>query len=314
MKATVAVGGNALLEKYDRGTAEEQINRAEITARKTINFLRENEVVITHGNGPQVGAILLQNEFSSSITPPMPLDVCGAMSQGSIGYFLQTSFQNVFNMEGVEKKVVTLITRTVVDLNDPAFKNPTKPIGKYYTKEEAAVLERNNGYVMREDSGRGYRRVVPSPDVVDNIEKDAIKLLYENDFIVIASGGGGIPVVKDEKGRVYGREAVIDKDLGAQLLASVVGGDIFVILTDVEGAYLNFGKPDQKLLRELTVSEAKKLLEQGVFGSGSMVPKVKAAVRFAERTGKAAYIGHLYKLKEILEEKSGTKIVPDKKQ
>ncbi|MEM0127758.1 MAG: carbamate kinase [Thermoplasmatales archaeon] len=309
MRATIAVGGNALLEKYDRGTAEEQISRAEITARRTINFLRENEVVITHGNGPQVGAILLQNEFSSSITPPMPLDVCGAMSQGSIGYFLQTSFQNVFNMEGVGKKVVTLITRTVVDPNDPAFKNPTKPIGKYYTKEEAAVLERNNGYVMREDSGRGYRRVVPSPVPVDIVELDQIRHLMSSSFIPIAVGGGGIPVVRG--GHSYhGVEAVIDKDLASALLSIRLNVDIFIILTAVESAYVNFNKPGMKKIGEVSVEELRKLKAENHFHSGSMLPKIEAAIKFVESTGRRTIITNAENLEAAIRGKEGTVVVP----
>ncbi|MEM0021529.1 MAG: carbamate kinase [Fervidicoccaceae archaeon] len=314
----IALGGNAFLQKNEKGTVEEQWKNVYAAARQIVDLVKSGyKVVVTHGNGPQVGNVLEWMEALKDKIPPLSMDIAGAMTQGWIGYMLQQAIQNVLIEENLDHRyrVVTIINQVEVKKDDPAWNNPTKYIGPYYY--DAAVVEKlreERGWAMKADPRGGYRRVVPSPDVVDNIEKDAIKLLYENDFIVIASGGGGIPVVKDEKGRVYGREAVIDKDLGAQLLASVVGGDIFVILTDVEGAYLNFGKPDQKLLRELTVSEAKKLLEQGVFGSGSMGPKVKAAVRFAERTGKAAYIGHLYKLKEILEEKSGTKIVPDKKQ
>ncbi|MEM0140691.1 MAG: carbamate kinase [Thermoplasmatales archaeon] len=309
MRATVAVGGNALLEKYDRGTAEEQINRAEITAKKTLRFLRDNEVVITHGNGPQVGAILLQNEFSSSMTPSMPLDVCGAMSQGSIGYFLQTSFQNVFNEEGVKKKIVTLVTRTVVDVADPAFKNPTKPIGKYYTKEEASILERNNGYVMREDSGRGYRRVVPSPLPIDIVEVEEVRHLMSASFIPIAVGGGGIPVVRTNKG-YKGVEAVIDKDLASALISIKLDVDIFIILTAVEAAYINYNKPGMRKIGEISSRELRELKAENHFAAGSMLPKIEAALNFVEKTGRKTIITNAENIEAAIQGKEGTIVVP----
>ncbi|MGC8645078.1 MAG: carbamate kinase [Thermoplasmata archaeon] len=309
MRATVAVGGNALLEKYDRGTADEQMSRAEITARKTLGFLRDNDVVLTHGNGPQVGAILLQNEFSSSITPSMPLDVCGAMSQGSIGYFLQTSFQNVFNEAGIGKKLVTLVTRTVVDRNDKAFKNPTKPVGKYYTKEEAMILERNNGYVMREDSGRGYRRVVPSPIPIDIVEIDQIRHLMTSSFIPIAVGGGGIPVVKTDGG-YRGVEAVIDKDLASSLLSVKLNVDIFIILTAVDAAYVNYNKPGMRKLREVSVEELIRLKNQNHFASGSMLPKIEAAINFVSSTGRKTIITNAENIEAAIKGNEGTIVVP----
>lgn len=307
MRATLAVGGNALLEKYDRGTAEEQILRAEATAKKTAEFFRDNDVVLTHGNGPQVGAILLQNEFSSSISPAMPLDVCGAMSQGNIGYFLQTSFQKVFNESGINKKVVTLITRTVVERNDPAFRNPTKPVGKYYTGEEARVLEVNNGYVMREDAGRGYRRVVPSPIPVDIVEIEQIRYLMNGRFVPIAVGGGGIPVVKTDGG-YYGVEAVIDKDLASSLIAVELDVDIFIILTAVDAAYINFNKPNQQKLGEIGVEEIGKLRDQGHFAPGSMLPKIDAAINFVKRKGRKALITNAENMTDALRGRAGTTV------
>ncbi len=313
----IALGGNAFLQKGQKGTPEDQWKNVYAAAKQIVDLIKQGyRVVITHGNGPQVGNVLEWMEALKDKIPPLTMDIAGAMTQGWIGYMLQQALQNILIEEGLDHRyrVVTIVNQVQVKKDDPAWENPTKYVGPYYhDEEEVKKLEKEKGWVIKPDPRGGYRRVVPSPDVIDNIEKDAIKTLYENDFIVIASGGGGIPVVKDEKGRLEGREAVIDKDLGGQLLAAVVGADHFIILTDVEGAYINFGKPDQKLLRELTVSEAKKLLEEGVFGAGSMGPKVKAAARFAERTGKPAFIGHLYKLHEILEGKSGTKIVPDPK-
>lgn len=305
MRATLAVGGNALLEKYDRGTAEEQIYRAELTARKTSEFFRENEVVLTHGNGPQVGAILLQNEFSSSVSPAMPLDVCGAMSQGNIGYFLQTSFQKVFNEMGINKKVATLITRTVVEKGDPAFKNPTKPVGKYYTRDEARVLESNNGFVMKEDAGRGYRRVVPSPVPVDIVEFEQIKYLMNDRFVPIAVGGGGIPVIKSDGGYT-GIEAVIDKDLASALLAIKLNTDLFIILTAVDAAYINFNKPNKQKLGTIEADEIRKLRTEGHFASGSMLPKVDAALNFVEKTGKKAIITNAENMTLALTGTAGT--------
>ncbi|MGC8562896.1 MAG: carbamate kinase [Thermoplasmata archaeon] len=309
MKATLAVGGNALLEKYDRGTADEQIYRAELTARKTFEFFRENEVVLTHGNGPQVGAILLQNEFASSVSPAMPLDVCGAMSQGNIGYFLQTSFQKVFNEMGVNKKIVTLITRTVVEKDDPAFKNPTKPVGKYYTRDEARVLGSNNGFVMKEDAGRGYRRVVPSPIPVDIVEFDQIKYLMNEKFVPIAVGGGGIPVIKSDGGYT-GVEAVIDKDLASSLIAVKLNADLFIILTAVDAAYINFNKPNKQKLGIIGTEEIKKLRTEGHFASGSMLPKVDAAINFVEKTGRKAIITNAENMALALKGTAGTIITP----
>ncbi|AFH42878.1 carbamate kinase [Fervidicoccus fontis] len=311
----IALGGNAFLQKGEKGTVEEQWKNVYVAAKEIVGLIKRGyKVVVTHGNGPQVGNVMEWIEALKDKIPPLTMDIAGAMTQGWIGYMLQQAIQNVLIEEGLDHhyRAVTLINQVIVKKDDPAWNNPTKYVGPYYyNEEEIEKLKKERGWVIKPDPRGGYRRVVASPDVVDNVEKEAIKLLYENDFIVIASGGGGIPVVADEIGRLEGREAVIDKDLGGQLLASVVDADIFIILTDVEGAYINYGKPDQKLLKELKVSEAKKLLEQGIFGAGSMGPKVKAAIRFAEKTGKPAYIGHLYKLQDILEGKSGTKILPD---
>jgi len=309
MKATVAVGGNALLEKYDKGTSDEQIARAEITALKTYQFFKENNVVLTHGNGPQVGAILMQNEFSASITPPMPLDVCDAMSQGSIGYFLQTSFQKVFNEKNVNKRVVTVVTRVLVDENDPAFKNPTKPVGKYYTRDESIILQRNNGYVMKEDAGRGYRRVVPSPKPIDVLEIDAVKYLLNDSFVPVSVGGGGIPVIR-KNGVIQGVEAVIDKDLASSLLSVELGVDIFIILTAVDAAYINFNKPNREKIGKISLEEIRKLKDMGHFASGSMLPKIDAAINFVEKTGHKAIITNAENMYPALEEKEGTIIVP----
>ena len=305
MKVVMAVGGNALLEKYDKGAAPEQIRRAEETAYKTIEIFRDNDVILTHGNGPQVGAIMLQNEYAASLTPPMPLDVCDAMSQGSIAYFLQTAFGKVLKEKKIEKNIAGVVTRVLVDKDDPAFKNPTKPVGKYYTREEASILERTYGYKLKEDSGRGYRRVVPSPMPKKIIELKIIKDILEKGDIPIAVGGGGIPVIETTDG-LTGVEAVIDKDLASSLLAAEIDADIFIILTAVKAAFLNYGKPNQEKLGEISVEKLKKFIEEGHFGSGSMLPKVEAAIQFTEKTGRKSIITDASHLYDALKGNEGT--------
>jgi carbamate kinase len=309
----VALGGNAFLQKDEKGTVEEQWRNVYAAAKTIVELIKMgNKVVVTHGNGPQVGNVMEWMEALKHKIPPLTMDIAGAMTQGWIGYMLQQAIQNVLIEEGLDHRyrVATIVNQVVVRSDDPAWNNPTKYIGPYYTEEEAKKLAAEKGWVVKPDPRGGWRRVVPSPDVVDNVEKEAIKTLLENNFIVIASGGGGIPVVRDERGRHRGVEAVIDKDLAGQLLARLVGADHFIILTDVDGAYINYGKPNQQLLKVLTVSEAKKLLEQGVFGAGSMGPKVKACVRFTEATGKESFIGHLYKAIPTLRGETGTKFIP----
>jgi len=309
----IALGGNAFLQKDEKGTVEEQWRNVYAAAKTIVELIKMgNKVVVTHGNGPQVGNVMEWMEALKHKIPPLTMDIAGAMTQGWIGYMLQQAIQNVLIEEGLDHRyrVATIVNQVVVRSDDPAWNNPTKYVGPYYTEEEAKKLAAEKGWVVKPDPRGGWRRVVPSPDVVDNVEKEAIKTLLENNFIVIASGGGGIPVVRDEKGRHKGVEAVIDKDLAGQLLARLVGADHFIILTDVDGAYINYGKPNQQLLKVLTVSEAKKLLEQGVFGAGSMGPKVKACVRFTEATGKESFIGHLYKAIPTLRGETGTKFIP----
>jgi carbamate kinase len=309
----IALGGNAFLQKDEKGTVEEQWRNVYAAAKIIVELIKMgNKVVVTHGNGPQVGNVMEWMEALKHKIPPLTMDIAGAMTQGWIGYMLQQAIQNVLIEEGLDHRyrVATIVNQVVVRSDDPAWNNPTKYIGPYYTEEEAKKLAAEKGWVVKPDPRGGWRRVVPSPDVVDNVEKEAIKTLLENNFIVIASGGGGIPVVRDERGRHRGVEAVIDKDLAGQLLARLVGADHFIILTDVDGAYINYGKPNQQLLKVLTVSEAKKLLEQGVFGAGSMGPKVKACVRFTETTGKESFIGHLYKAISTLRGETGTKFIP----
>lgn len=303
----VALGGNAILQPKQKGTIEEQRANVEMSAKSIVKLVQEGyRVVISHGNGPQVGNILLQNAAARDQVPAMPLDVCGAESQGLIGYMIQQSLYNELKRLGIDKKVVTLLTQVVVSKDDPAFQNPTKPVGAFYTKEEAeAGMAKGENWI--EDSGRGWRKVVPSPKPQEIVELDLIKTLVDAGAIVIASGGGGIPVVR-EGDRLVGVEAVIDKDLASSLLAKELGADILTIATDVTHVAINYGKPDQQNLERLTVAEAKKYLEEGQFGKGSMGPKVQAAINFVEAGGEAI-IGSLANLKEAVKGESGTRIV-----
>ncbi len=270
---------------------------------------RGYKVVLTHGNGPQVGATLLRHEAAKNVVPPFPLDACGAETQGLIGYMIQQALRNELKLRRIEKHVVTVVTRVTVDSSDQAFEHPTKPVGPFYTKQEADELSRRlPGLTVKEDSGRGYRRVVPSPDPKIIVEGPAIRALVNAEFVVVSTGGGGIPIV-EESGYAHGVEAVIDKDLAGQRLATLIGADVFVILTDVEGACLNFGTPEQKVIGEVTSDNLQGYLSKGHFRDGSMAPKVKAALRFVEHGGERAIIAELSKLVEALEGRTGTQIL-----
>lgn len=307
-KVLVALGGNAILRYREKGTAEEQFENVRITCEHLVGLIKDGyRLALTHGNGPQVGDILLKNERSEDTLPPMPLDVCGAQSQGMIGYMLQQSMRNEMGRVGIDASVVSLITQTIVDKKDAAFKNPTKPIGAFYTALEAEKLRKEKGWTMIEDSGRGYRRVVASPQPVEIVEKDAIRTLFESGAIVIAGGGGGVPVIRSDGG-LEGVVAVIDKDLAAQIFASDINAEVLLMLTDVEKVSLNYGKPDQTDLAEMTVGEAKQYLQEGHFGLGSMAPKVEAAVKFIEAGGERAIISSLEAGRKALEGEAGTTI------
>ncbi len=303
----LAVGGNALLRPGDKGTAKEQMLRARQTAEEIHRLFEKFKIVITHGNGPQVGAILLQNEHSKDVVPAMPLDVCGAMSQGEIGYFLAQGFHSVFREHGIEKEVVPVVTRVVVDAKDPAFENPTKPIGPFYTEEEAKRLANERGWHVIEDSGRGWRRVVPSPDPKEIVEKEIIRLIIDSGHVPIAVGGGGIPVIR-KNGELIGVEGVIDKDLASATLARDIKADRLFILTSVEQVYLNFGTPQQKAIDEMSVDEAKNYLEEGHFKKGSMYPKILASIRFIENGGKDVLITSPERVVDALNGETGTRI------
>lgn len=306
-KVVVALGGNALQESGKPATAETQLS----VVNKTAEYLAEMsikgyEMAVVHGNGPQVGRILLASETAAEVTPVMPFDVCGAMSQGYIGYHIQQGLREALKKRGREIPVVTLVTQVVVDKEDPGFKNPTKPIGAFYTEEEAKRLQEEKGYVMREDSGRGWRRVVASPIPKRIVELSAVKTLWDT-TIVITAGGGGIPVIEKEDGSLTGVAAVIDKDLAAERLAEDIDADILMILTEVEKVSINYRKPDQKDLSLLTVAETEKYIREGHFAPGSMLPKIQAAVKFVKANpGRKAIITSLYKAVDALEGKAGT--------
>lgn len=301
----IALGGNAILQHREAGTAEEQLanlRRAavEIAAIAAAGYA----VAVTHGNGPQVGDILLRNEIAKDVLPPMPLDVCGAESQGMIGYLLQQALGEA----GLDMPVAAVLTRTLVDGDDPAFGSPTKPIGPNYTAMQARGLEREKGWRMVQVPGQGYRRVVPSPRPLALVEGEAIARLFLSGVIVIAAGGGGVPVVGEGGGTLRGVEAVVDKDYTAALLARLVGAGDLLLLTDVEHVALNYGRPDQQDLREMTVAEARRHLAAGQFPAGSMGPKVEAAVGFLDAGGERATIASLDSAADALRGRAGTRI------
>lgn len=309
----IALGGNALLQRGQKGSFDEQFRNVKETVAKVADLIqRGHKIVLTHGNGPQVGATLLRHEAAKSIVPAFPLDACGAETQGFIGYMIQQALRNELKSRGLDKYVITIITRVIVDKHDSAFQNPTKPIGPFYSKEEAAkVKEQKSDLVIKEDAGRGYRRVVPSPDPKIIAERYAIRSLIDAGFVVVACGGGGIPII-EENGRAVGVEAVIDKDLAGQRLATLIGANIFVVLTDVDGAYMNYGTPKQELIKEATSGKLRNYLRDGQFKEGSMAPKVEAAIRFVESGGERAIIAALGSLIEALDAKSGTQVVAPK--
>lgn len=308
-RLVIALGGNALQSGNAAPTAEAQLEVVRGTARQLAEVsARGYEMAIVHGNGPQVGRILLASETAKDVVPPMPFDVCGAMSQGYIGYHIQQALKYALAARNRNYPVVALTTQMIVDENDPAFRNPTKPIGAFYTEEEARTLEREKGYAMREDAGRGWRRVVPSPLPRKIVEIGAVRLLWDH-AIVITCGGGGVPVVEHPDGTLEGVAAVIDKDFAAELLAEEVNADALLILTEVEKVAIHFGKPDQQDLSRLSLAEAARYVEEGQFGVGSMLPKVQAAMKFVRANpGRKAIITSLDKCLDALDGKTGTVI------
>ena len=306
-KIVVALGGNALQDVDSKPTAEAQLNIIKKNTKYLVDIIESgNNLIITHGNGPQVGRILIQNERSSHITPAMPFDICGAMSQGMIGYHIQQAMGDELRTRGLDNSVATIITQVVVDKEDEAFKEPTKPIGPFYSEEESKALIEEKGYSMVEDSGRGYRRVVASPMPKEIVEIKTIKTLIDNGDIVITVGGGGIPVIEEGK-ELKGIAAVIDKDLASEQLAQDIDADILIMLTAVEKVAINFGKPDQKNLDKVSIEEMKQYTKEGHFAPGSMLPKVLAAIRFAQsKAGRKTIITSLEKVNDSLKGLSGT--------
>lgn len=306
-KIVIALGGNALQSKDSAPTAEAQLEVIKKTCERIAEIAdEEREIGLVHGNGPQVGRILLASEIAKDTVPPMPFDVCGAMSQGYIGYQLQQAMKYALNKRDKNIPVLTIATQVVVEKNDPAFKNPTKPIGSFYTEEEARQLEAEKGYIMKEDAGRGWRRVVASPLPRKIVEISAVKELWDTS-IVITCGGGGIPVVENMDGTMEGVAAVIDKDYAAELLAENIQADVLMILTEVEKVAINFNKPDQENLDSLNLKTALQYIEEGQFAPGSMLPKVEAAMKFVRTyPDKKAIITSLDKAKDALDGKTGT--------
>ena len=308
-KLVIALGGNALQSGNGLATAEAQLE----VVKKTCEHIAEisergYELAVVHGNGPQVGRILLASETAKDVTPAMPFDVCGAMSQGYIGYHLQQALKYALNKRNKNIPVVTLATQMIVEPDDPGFKNPTKPIGPFYSEEEAKALQEEKGYTMKEDAGRGWRRVVASPIPRKIVEIDAVKKLWDS-TIVITCGGGGIPVIENADGSLEGTAAVIDKDFAAELLAEQVDADVLMILTEVEKVAINFNKPNQENLSNMNLADAARYCDEGQFAPGSMLPKVQAAMKFVRAyPSKKAIITSLDKAIDALNGKTGTVI------
>jgi carbamate kinase len=304
----VALGGNAILQAGQRGTYQEQLQNVKIAVSEIVKLIKAGyRIVITHGNGPQVGNLYIQNSLAGEVVPPMPLDVCSAESQGLIGYFIQQEMQNELARNQIALPVATVVTQVLVAANDPAFQNPTKPIGPFHNKKEAALLLEKTSFAMKEDSNHRWRRVVPSPKPIGIVEKDVIRNLVKNGYVVIASGGGGIPVVANSGG-IMGVEAVIDKDLSACRLGIDIKADILLILTDVDRVALSYNTPKQEWIDRMSLEEARDNLARGHFSEGSMKPKVEASISFLENGGQRSIIGSLFSACSAVQGKSGTTI------
>ncbi len=307
--ALIAFGGNAILPENQGGLQVEQEKNAETAARLMIHVVKKGyELIIVHGNGPQVGNLLIQMEEAITKIPPFSLEVCDAMTEGSMGFMLEKAIINELRKNSLDKEVATLVTQVVVAREDLAFENPTKPVGPFYSKYRAQMLAKEKKWTMIEDAGRGFRKVVPSPRPIDVVPKRIIRELVNSGKIVIASGGGGIPVIINSRGLFQGVEAVIDKDYAASLIAREVNVDLFIILTSVDQVYLNYGAPDERPIPFMTVKEAEDYSAQGQFPPGSMGPKIQAAVEFVQSSGKEVLITSANKLKAALISRSGTRI------
>jgi carbamate kinase len=307
----IAIGGNSLIKDAQHQSVADQFAAVVETVRHITDLLEHNyRVVITHGNGPQVGFILLRSEHSRGLLHQVPLDSIVADTQGALGYQLQQALENEFRRRALKKSVATVVTQTLVDRQDPAFARPTKPIGEFYSPEQAAERMRVEQWTMVEDAGRGWRRVVASPKPVRIIEAEVVRHLVKDGYVVVAAGGGGIPVVADAAGMLSGVPAVIDKDLAAAVLAHQIGADALVISTAVEKICVDFGKPGQRALDSMTVTEAKRFVAEGHFAAGSMLPKVQACVQFLESGGREAIVTCPERLSAALDGSSGTRILP----
>jgi carbamate kinase len=307
----IAIGGNSLIKDPQHMTVYDQYKAAGETSEHIAGIVAEGyRVVITHGHGPQVGFILLRSEMAKEVLHEVPLDTCGADTQGAIGYQIAQTLSNELRRRGIPKTVAAVVTQTVVDRNDPGFQNPSKPIGPFYTQESAQKYQENEGWVVREDAGRGWRRVVPSPEPLEIVEEAAIRHLLDREVIVVAVGGGGIPTIRKDNGDLEGVGAVIDKDRASCLLAKNLGADMFLVSTAVDKVAINFGQPDQRDLDEITVAEAKRYMEEGHFAPGSMKPKIEAALDFLEHGGSRVVITQPHLLEEALKGATGTHIVP----
>lgn len=309
--AVVAIGGNSLIKDKQHRTVPDQYEAAHETCVHIAGMIEQGwNVAIGHGNGPQVGFVLRRSELTRHELHEVPLDFCGADTQGAIGYMLQQNLYNEFRRRGIQKRAVTVVTQVLVDKDDPAFQNPTKPIGSFLDESEARHRAETAGWNVVEDAGRGWRRVVPSPLPKRVIERDAVRELLDAGFVVITVGGGGIPVVEGEDGRLVGTAAVIDKDFASSLLARSIGADLLLISTAVEKVSLNFGKPNQVDLDQMTVAEAKQYMKEGHFAPGSMLPKIQAIIWFLEAGGKEAIITNPESIARALRGETGTRIVP----
>jgi len=305
----IAIGGNSLIRSKDRSSFADQLATTADTCRHIADIVEAgHDVVVTHGNGPQVGFVLIRSHLARNRMPEVPLDACNAQTQAEIGYMIQQSLDNEFKRRAIVKPVVTIVTQVVVDEADPAFQNPSKPVGPFYTKGEAARLERELGWVLREDAGRGFRRLVPSPRPVDVVEKPEVETLLRSGAVVVACGGGGIPVVRDN-GTLKGVAAVIDKDLASSLLAGEIGAERLVISTAVEQVYLNYGQANQTALGRVSVRDMKNHVAAKQFPSGSMGPKIEAALDFLKRGGKEVVITDPDHLAEAMAGRAGTHII-----
>lgn len=309
--AVVALGGNAITRKEQEDTIENQFRNTTQSLSGVVELIKDGfNLAITHGNGPQVGNVIYRVELARGKAPYLPLYICVADTEGGMGYMIEQCLRNKLKQENIKRDVVTVVTQVIVNKEDSSTKNPTKFIGQFYTREEAESFAQERGWIVKKDSNRGWRRIVPSPIPLEIAEKDSIKNLVENGFVVIAAGGGGVPVFKREDGNLQGLDAVIDKDRASSVLARDIGAELLLILTEVEKVALNYGTSEQKDLDKMTLSEAKRYLKEGHFPEGSMGPKIESAIQFLESGGKEVIITSIPKAYDSVKRKVGTRIVP----